>query len=470
MTAALRLRGGTTAQNMAFTGLLREVTVDTTLKTLRVHDGVTPGGFPLQSTSTAIAALVGFTPPVGMTAANVQVAIEEVNTKVNAASALYYNAVVEGGCDPTGNTDTRAAVQAAIIAAAAAGKTCYFPEGTYDIGSAAVVIGVPNVRVICESRRTIFRRSVNVNTHGFQFTGASGNVRWKSGTIRYTPSAHTASTVHVALSFEAVGAVFEDLRIEGRWYVQFNLYNCSEVTMRDCIAKGAVNRGFYTSWTTVQVEPNIVYENCVADGSETDGSYVQFSAYGFNSNGYGMGQARGVTYIGCTTRNQYGHGFGCGERISEQTLIGCRAFNVGGPGFLLQEANGYKHQRGMVVGCHAENCGYGFMVNGAYYMHLVACRALGCTYAGFLTIGCLYTIHQGCIAENNQASGFIAQAGTHAIADCIYDGCVSVGNVGWGFQNDATSANIQYVGCKAPANSLGNYSFSGSGTVTAGNS
>lgn len=40
------LRGGTTAEHSAFTGADREITVDTTKKTLVVHDGTTAGGFP----------------------------------------------------------------------------------------------------------------------------------------------------------------------------------------------------------------------------------------------------------------------------------------------------------------------------------------------------------------------------------------------------------------------------------------
>jgi len=44
MADQLRLRGGDTATSSTFVGALREVTVDTGLKRLRLHDGVTPGG------------------------------------------------------------------------------------------------------------------------------------------------------------------------------------------------------------------------------------------------------------------------------------------------------------------------------------------------------------------------------------------------------------------------------------------
>ncbi len=47
MPDQVQLRGGTDNENDNFTGANREVTVDTTNNTLRVHDGVTQGGYPL---------------------------------------------------------------------------------------------------------------------------------------------------------------------------------------------------------------------------------------------------------------------------------------------------------------------------------------------------------------------------------------------------------------------------------------
>ena len=51
MSTQVRLRGGTTAEHSSFTGAEREVTVDTTLDTLVVHDGVTAGGITLAKLS-----------------------------------------------------------------------------------------------------------------------------------------------------------------------------------------------------------------------------------------------------------------------------------------------------------------------------------------------------------------------------------------------------------------------------------
>lgn len=54
MSKQVQLRGGTTAEHENFIGAPREVTVDTDLNTLRVHDGVTPGGHDLAKTDSVI--------------------------------------------------------------------------------------------------------------------------------------------------------------------------------------------------------------------------------------------------------------------------------------------------------------------------------------------------------------------------------------------------------------------------------
>lgn len=47
MAKQVRIRRGTADQHTSFVGALGEVTMDTTNKTLCVHDGVTPGGVAL---------------------------------------------------------------------------------------------------------------------------------------------------------------------------------------------------------------------------------------------------------------------------------------------------------------------------------------------------------------------------------------------------------------------------------------
>ena len=46
MAIEIQYRSGTTAQHSTYIGAANEITVDTTKKTVVVHDGVTAGGFP----------------------------------------------------------------------------------------------------------------------------------------------------------------------------------------------------------------------------------------------------------------------------------------------------------------------------------------------------------------------------------------------------------------------------------------
>ena len=57
---AIQQRRGTTVQHSTFTGLAGEITVDTTKKTIVVHDGTTAGGIPLAKESALTEA--GFNP------------------------------------------------------------------------------------------------------------------------------------------------------------------------------------------------------------------------------------------------------------------------------------------------------------------------------------------------------------------------------------------------------------------------
>ena len=53
MASILKLRRGTTAQNDSFTGANGEISFDFERKELRVHDGITAGGFTIQNANTA---------------------------------------------------------------------------------------------------------------------------------------------------------------------------------------------------------------------------------------------------------------------------------------------------------------------------------------------------------------------------------------------------------------------------------
>jgi microcystin-dependent protein len=64
MATQLQFRRGTTAQNNSFTGAAGEISIDTSSKNLRIHDGANAGGYEIIPTGT-IVAYGGATAPAG---------------------------------------------------------------------------------------------------------------------------------------------------------------------------------------------------------------------------------------------------------------------------------------------------------------------------------------------------------------------------------------------------------------------
>lgn len=102
MADQLQLRGGTTSEHSTFTGALREITVDTTKKTLVVHDAVTAGGIPLArqdlnnvtlpAGSTSVAGVLQLTNSINSTSTTTAATPSSVKTAYDlAASAAPLN-------------------------------------------------------------------------------------------------------------------------------------------------------------------------------------------------------------------------------------------------------------------------------------------------------------------------------------------------------------------------------------------
>lgn len=100
MASAIKRRGGTSTAHDSFTGTDREWTHDSTRKTVRVHDGVRAGGYPL-------------------------------------ARQFELN-VQEMGAVGDGATNDTVAIQAAITLALNGGPRVYIPKGTYAISGVTV--------------------------------------------------------------------------------------------------------------------------------------------------------------------------------------------------------------------------------------------------------------------------------------------------------------------------------------------
>ena len=107
MPTVVQFRRGTTAQNTSFTGAAGEITVDTSSKTLRVHDGATAGGSNIATVAYVSAQLSSLSAnKINQNASNVTVTESFVNVAVNGTNVAAFSSQslsTTGFLNTTGN-------------------------------------------------------------------------------------------------------------------------------------------------------------------------------------------------------------------------------------------------------------------------------------------------------------------------------------------------------------------------------
>ena len=123
MATQVQFRRGTTAEHSAFKGANGEVTVDTSLKTVCIHDAITNGGFPLlrqdgsnsllERGSTTSCALkfagdtnTGIISPAADEIALVTGGVSHLTIDSNGAATFTGNVQVNGALTVTGSFDS----------------------------------------------------------------------------------------------------------------------------------------------------------------------------------------------------------------------------------------------------------------------------------------------------------------------------------------------------------------------------
>ena len=123
MATQVQFRRGTTAEHLTFKGADGEVTVDTTLKTVVIHDAITNGGFPVlrqdgtnsqfERGSTTNCALkfagdpnTGIISPAADQIALVTGGSSHLTIDANGAATFTGNVQVNGSLSVTGNFDS----------------------------------------------------------------------------------------------------------------------------------------------------------------------------------------------------------------------------------------------------------------------------------------------------------------------------------------------------------------------------
>lgn len=155
MATQVQKRRGTTTEHSTFTGAVGELTVDTTKKTVVVHDGTTAGGHPLAKendsrfTALVTPAAAGLTPATSFAAITYAAT---VNLDMAALDGQYRTITLSGG-NLTFTTSNRAASRTATIRLIGDSslRSLNFPAGWKFIGAKPTNLAIAKTAVLSVS-------------------------------------------------------------------------------------------------------------------------------------------------------------------------------------------------------------------------------------------------------------------------------------------------------------------------------
>jgi hypothetical protein len=188
MSTQVQFRRGTTTQNNAFTGAVGELTVDTDLKTLRLHDGSTAGGGAIIVNTAAAQQLLNKTMASGSVwnGTAVPLAYGGTGSSLTAtAGALMYSTSSGAGL-------TLAGLTGQILVSGGTGAPTWVNGSTLTIGTAQTAVTAQNIAggsagqlmIQSDTGVTSFITAGATGTF-LQSTGAGYAPSWAAGTVTY---------------------------------------------------------------------------------------------------------------------------------------------------------------------------------------------------------------------------------------------------------------------------------------------
>ena len=182
MPTQVQFRRGTSAQNDTFTGAVGELSVDTDNKTIRVHDGVTQGGFTLAKKDLSNVSNVGvFTATSIVVSGNVSIGGTLTYEDVNSVDSIGIVTARSGVRITTGGLVVSAG---GINAVGVVTATSFVGNGSQLTGIDATAIQTGTTKVQTNAARvdTIISGStiVSVNSGGMSVTGITTSTDFNS--------------------------------------------------------------------------------------------------------------------------------------------------------------------------------------------------------------------------------------------------------------------------------------------------
>lgn len=302
MAIQVQLRSGTTPENNVFVGALAEVTVDTDQNTLRVHDGVTPGGVTL-ATNGYVNTAANSIPFIVNGSTNLTAISSGGNLRANVAGntiAVISNVglVVTGTIQATGGfvglDATKIANGTSQMTINAAGGNILGVVGGVDI----LTVAASGINVTGAITSTGILSGQNITTAGnvaasgsitsSTFISATGNV---VGANISTGGLVTASGNIVGLNFSTAGLVTASGNITGGNIRTTGIVNANSVTGNVLSVTGNIIGG------QVSTAGNVTGNYLLGNGALITGLSNSFSRIFNGTSEINIGSANGNANI-----------------------------------------------------------------------------------------------------------------------------------------------------------------------------
>ncbi len=184
MPTVLQFRRGTTAQNNSFTGTAGELSVDTTLDTVRVHDGSTAGGFELTQNAAA------------QTLTNKTLTSPVINT---ATAGTSFTLLAQGELR-LGDSDSSNYVALRSPGTVSSNLTFTLPSADGTSGQALVTDASGNLSFAAAGATVSQDNSTNTAFNIYFASTTSGAltaVKYDGGTLTFNPNSETLAVTNI---------------------------------------------------------------------------------------------------------------------------------------------------------------------------------------------------------------------------------------------------------------------------------